>query len=144
MHKGSDGHSVQDIYNCSSSYCKHHFLFSGWGKIKHPGDTYRHLQQAPLQIVNTTDCQARVDQNIRGTIKVTKQMVCAGKAGTKNSGCQGDSGGPLACLNSATKKFVLHGDVSWGSGNCDADVTHSVFGRMSEFRSWIDQKLREN
>ena len=86
---------------------------------------------------------ARVDQNIRGSIKVTDQMVCAGKDGSKACGCQGDSGGPFACLNIATNKYVLHGDVSWGSGNCDADVTHSVFGRMSEFRNWIDQKLQE-
>ena len=116
----------------------------GWGKIKQPGDTYRHLQQALLRVVDTKTCQDRVDKNIRTPIKVTQQMVCAGKAGTKASSCQGDSGGPLACLDIATKKYVLHGDVSWGSGSCDADVTHSVFGRISEFRDWIDKKLKEN
>ena len=71
-------------------------------------------------------------------------MVCAGTEGSKASGCQGDSGGPLACLNAATNKYVLHGDVSWGPGGCDTSVAFSVFGRMSEFRSWIDQKLKEN
>ena len=71
-------------------------------------------------------------------------MICAGKTGTKASGCQGDSGGPLACMNVSTKRYVLHGDVSWGSGTCNSDVTHTVFGRMSEFRDWIDKKLKAN
>ena len=118
-------------------------LTLGWGKIKHPGDAYRYLQQAMLPIVDSAVCQAKVTKNI-GSMTITNQMVCAGTDGSKASGCHGDSGGPLVCLDSTSNKYVLHGDVSWGSGNCDTAVTHSVFGRVSEFRSWIDAKLKEN
>ena len=74
------------------------------------------------------------------SLKITKQMICAGKAGTNLSGCHGDSGGPYVCRNSAGR-YVLQGAVSWGSPRCSAAERYTVFARVAEFRNWIDQKI---
>ncbi len=69
-------------------------------------------------------------------------MVCAGHGGTTRvSGCHGDSGGPFVCQTGANGRWVLHGAVSWGSGRCDATQGYTVFARIAEFRSWIDQEM---
>ncbi len=69
-------------------------------------------------------------------------MVCAGHGGTTRvSGCHGDSGGPFVCQTGANGRWVLHGAVSWGSGRCDASQGYTVFARIAEFRSWIDQHV---
>ncbi len=71
-------------------------------------------------------------------------MVCAGHGGkTRVSGCQGDSGGPFVCRG-AGGQWVLQGAVSWGSGTCDARVGYTVFSRVAQFRSWIDQEMARN
>jgi len=70
-------------------------------------------------------------------IQVNDNMVCATKPGTQISGCHGDSGGPYVCKTPAGR-WVLQGDVSWGSGSCDINQLYTVFGRVAKFRNWID------
>ena len=77
--------------------------------------------------------------------QITDQMVCAGHGGTTRvSGCHGDSGGPFVCQTGANGSWELHGAVSWGSGRCDAKVGYTVFARVAQFRSWIDQEMARN
>ncbi|XP_057314061.1 zinc metalloproteinase nas-15-like [Hydractinia symbiolongicarpus] len=111
---------------------------TGWGKTKHPGGPSLVLQQTDLDIVDSSICHALNYGNYR--IPVTKGMVCAGLGhNTIQSGCHGDSGGPLVCKEN--NKFVLHGDVSWGSHICDASKGYTVFGRVSHYRTWMDQYI---
>ena len=107
---------------------------TGWGKIKHPGSSHHILQQAHMPSVSLADCKKK-NGNIG--IPITDAMVCGAKPGTQISGCHGDSGGPYVCKNAAGR-WVLQGDVSWGSGSCNVNQLYSVFGRVAKFRNWID------
>lgn len=61
-------------------------------------------------------------------------MICANATNPPRDACQGDSGGPLVARNH------LIGIVSWGEG-C-ADISYpGVYTRVSEYESWIRQKL---
>ena len=44
------------------------------------------------------------------------------------------------CKTSAGR-WVLQGDVSWGSPSCNVNQLYSVFGRVAKFRSWIDMHI---
>ncbi|XP_065058859.1 deleted in malignant brain tumors 1 protein-like [Rhopilema esculentum] len=116
-------------------------FITGWGKIKHPGDAHTMLQQAKLPVLNSTVCQKKLDATNWG-LSITKQMVCAGEPGSIKSGCHGDSGGPYVCPDS-TGRYFLHGDVSWGSSQCDTNEAYTVFARVTEFVDWIKQSLRD-
>lgn len=71
-------------------------------------------------------------------------MVCAAnKAGSRQSGCHGDSGGPFVCQQ-PDGSWKLHGAVSWGSPRCDISDASTVFARVSQLRSWIDQEVNNN
>uniref|UniRef100_A0A4W3JTR0 Chymotrypsinogen 2-like n=1 Tax=Callorhinchus milii TaxID=7868 RepID=A0A4W3JTR0_CALMI len=54
---------------------------------------------------------------------------------------QGDSGGPLICQSGGT--WYLVGIVSWGSGFCSIN-SPGVYGRVSKFRTWVDQTIAAN
>ena len=130
----------------NSSILKFHnndefFKIIGWGKIQHPGNSHTMLQQAMLPVLNSTFCQSKIDKLGWG-LKITDQMVCAGEVGSKKSGCHGDSGGPFVCPD-RTGRFYLHGDVSWGSGQCDTSQAYSVFARVTEFVDWIKETLKD-
>ena len=126
------------------------FLCTGWGKVKHPGGSYSKLQQAKLPLVSEQECKEKLAASPAGQLlNVTQQMVCAGDIqGQERGGCHGDSGGPFVCLDeSAGGRFVLQGAVSWGSANCNFEQQnkqYSVFVRISEFRGWIDDNMRNN
>ncbi|KAK3755006.1 hypothetical protein QZH41_001976 [Actinostola sp. cb2023] len=120
----------QDYVLPAGSNC----YITGWGKIKHPGSSHHILQQAHMPSVSLADCKKK-NGNIG--IPVTDAMVCGAKPGTQISGCHGDSGGPYVCKNSAGR-WVLQGDVSWGSGSCNINQLYTVFGRVAKFRNWID------
>ncbi len=116
---------------------------TGWGKIKHPGNTHPDLQQASIRVMESRVCQSMLDKLGWG-LHMTPQMLCAGDPGTNKDACHGDSGGPLVCLDSSTNKFVLHGVVSWGSARCNPTDVYGVFARVQSLRGWIEKIMREN
>ncbi|KAJ7370922.1 Chymotrypsin-like elastase member 3B [Desmophyllum pertusum] len=107
---------------------------TGWGKIRHPGNSHHTLQQAKISPVSESDCKRKNGYGI------TRQMLCAGVPGTRLGGCHGDSGGPFVCKD-ADGFWVLQGAVSWGSADCNAQRMFTVFARVSVFREWIDQYI---
>ncbi|KAL9988016.1 hypothetical protein ACROYT_G002411 [Oculina patagonica] len=108
---------------------------TGWGKIRHPGNSHHTLQQAKISPVSESDCKRKNGYGI------TRSMLCAGVPGTRLGGCHGDSGGPFVCKNS-DGFWVLQGAVSWGSADCNAQRMFTVFARVSVFREWIDQYVK--
>ncbi|XP_031568414.1 plasminogen-like [Actinia tenebrosa] len=116
---------------------------TGWGKIHHPGGSHHTLQQARLPLASRKCCQKKVDASpaVPSHIKITDNMICAGKKGSIKSGCHGDSGGPFVC-QARDGRWVLQGAVSWGSPRCDTRDAFSVFARVARFRNWIDYHMR--
>ena len=125
-------------------------LSSGWGQVGGDAKPATVLQQAAMPIVSNTVCAAKLDTSPFGGLKtdnrtwvVTDKMLCAGDAGkTKTHGCYGDSGGPFQCKNAADQ-WVVEGIVSWGDPNCSSRFHYSVFARVSEFRDWINEKIKQ-
>jgi len=116
-------------------------FITGWGKIKHPGSAHNILQQAELPPVSNGDCAIKLASSPGGSsMKITPQMLCAGKRGVNVGGCHGDSGGPYVCQKS-NKRWVLQGAVSWGSPRCSALERYTVFARIAKFRKWIDSVM---
>ena len=87
------------------------------------------------------DHQTCADANSALATVEQQSMVCGGYGTTGNviSGCQGDSGGPFVCEENG--RFVLHGAVSWGHPQCEADSTYTVFARVSSYVDWIKHKM---
>ena len=55
---------------------------------------------------------------------------------------KGDSGGPLTYKSG--DQHVLIGDGSWGMGwdeGCGDEGKYGVYGRISFFREWIEEKM---
>ena len=112
----------------------HHFNFSGFGKIKHPGPMHPLLQEARLPVPSNEVCNEFNLQKLR--IGVDETMICGGDGGKSiRSGCHGDSGGPFVCK--VNGKWELHGAVSWGSGRCDSSSGYTVFSRITANLKWI-------
>ena len=122
----------------------------GWGQVGGDAKQSAVLQQAAMPVVPNTVCAAKLDSSPFGglktdnrTWKVTSKMLCAGDAGrTETGACYGDSGGPFQCQNSAGQ-WVVQGIVSWGDPNCSSRWHYSVFARVSEFRDWIERKIKQ-
>ena len=114
-------------------------LFRGWGKTKHPGNAARILQQSPLRVVHNDICHRLNKPNTR--LSITRNMLCAGFGPNDiRGGCHGDSGGPFVCR--AGSQWFLQGAVSWGSGTCSTRSAYTVFARVLNFRSWIENNIR--
>eukprot|EP00112_Aurelia_sp_Birch-Aquarium-sp1_P021898 Seg6.5 transcript_id=Seg6.5/GoldUCD/mRNA.D3Y31 product=Ovochymase-1 protein_id=Seg6.5/GoldUCD/D3Y31 len=117
-------------------------FITGWGSFQRQrlGDFHVMLQQVKLPVLDSRICQAKLDK-AKAKLRITDQMVCAGKEGSIKSGCHGDSGGPFVCPNK-DGRFVLHGVVSWGSPRCDTTQAYSVFARTTEFVDWVVASLQ--
>merc|ERR1719378_328479 len=111
---------------------------TGWGKMKHPGRSVPVLQQLALTIQSKAACAKK-----NKYVPITDQMLCAANTDVSQnqSGCHGDSGGPFVCQND-NGSWTLHGAVSWGSPRCNAKEAYSVFARIAEFRTWIEQNIQ--
>jgi len=106
---------------------------TGWGKMRHPGRMVMKLQQGLLPIQPKSSCSKLNTGNLR--LRITEQMICGARPGTRTSGCHGDSGGPYVCK--IGNNWELHGAVSWGSPRCDIKQAFTVFANIFHFKSWI-------
>lgn len=94
-----------------------------------PGGFPDQLQQAAVAIQSNLSCSTAYGSAFDGT-----EMICAG-FGIPNA-CFGDSGGPLT-ITGSTGAPVLVGDVSFGDEHCAGASDRGVYGRLSNYRSWI-------
>jgi len=114
-------------------------FITGWGRMYISDTAANVLQEAPLEILHSNQCQRRTERD-RKFYRST--MLCA--RNPKNiftSGCHGDSGGPLVCENAAGR-MVLQGVVSWGSSTCDALDRATVFTKVTAFMPWIKKFIQ--
>jgi len=102
---------------------------TGWGKTGGGGRYSNILMQAQMPIVPSTSCSDHK--------KLTDKQFCAGNKATDISTCLGDSGGPIVCKKN--NKWFIEGVVSFGSDECKISHLLSVFTRVSQYITWIEQ-----
>ncbi|XP_028402730.1 chymotrypsin-like protease CTRL-1 isoform X2 [Dendronephthya gigantea] len=116
---------------------------TGWGKIRHPGNSHPILQQGEMPPISNAVCHEKLKKQQGGSsLTITENMLCAGKEDNDISGCHGDSGGPYVCKDKSGRWF-LQGIVSWGSTRCRISEIYTVFARAARFRTWIDKEILE-
>ncbi|MET9222053.1 MULTISPECIES: trypsin-like serine protease [unclassified Streptomyces] len=108
----------------------------GWGRTSSGSpDPSQTLRKATLPVAANTACTT-----VYGSRFVAGHMVCAGApasgadAGTTAT-CNGDSGGPLVVAGK------LVGVVSWGTKDCVAQGTYSVFSRVSAYVGAVNPRI---
>ena len=107
----------------------------GWGTTSYGGSPSNKLLEANVTVVTNANCSATLGGSNGDAIY--EGHLCAGDPG--RDACQGDSGGPLTM--EIDGQHVLIGDVSYGEG-CAKNGTYGVYGRISYFRTWIEETIR--
>lgn len=108
-------------------------IVSGWGALSSGGSSPDELYYVSVPLITNAECNADYSGQISNV------MLCAGRRGVGGvDACQGDSGGPL--VRQVNGRYELVGDVSWGYGCADRRYP-GVYGRIWEFRDWIDRQL---
>ncbi|XP_076629427.1 uncharacterized protein LOC143345828 isoform X2 [Colletes latitarsis] len=112
---------------------------SGFGSIETGKSTHsKDLRYGWIPLLDQSVCRA---EHIYGGGAISDGMVCAGYLDEGIDTCDGDSGGPLACYHNGA--FTLYGITSWGQ-HCGEANKPGVYVRVSYYRRWIDQKIRES
>lgn len=105
-------------------------IASGWGLTSYPGAIPDNLQFIAVNTITNEECKKK-------HMLSTASMIYSGSLCTftksQEGMCMGDSGGPLV-INGE-----LVGLVSWGIP-CGAGYP-DVFTRVSEFSSWVKDKM---
>lgn len=105
-------------------------VVTGWGATVQGGTKVADLRKVDVPFVTNKDCNDILSYDG----KITKNMLCAGKAVGGVDSCQGDSGGPLVLRDGDTPLLV--GVVSWGEG-CAKPGKYGVYANVPVFESWI-------
>ncbi|XP_054459447.1 mast cell protease 1A-like [Anoplopoma fimbria] len=107
----------------------------GWGDIGDNGTLSIRLQEVNVTTLPQPTCQRRW---LRDRVPITSAMVCGVGARVFQGFCSGDSGGPLVCDGAAA------GVVSFSGRRCGDPRRPDVYTRISSFREWIKNMLRNN
>ncbi|XP_051541620.1 transmembrane protease serine 2-like isoform X2 [Myxocyprinus asiaticus] len=109
---------------------------TGWGSLYSGGSASETLQEAKIELIDSTTCNSRPVYNGQ----ITDNMICAGKLAGGVDSCQGDSGGPLVIQENSL--WWLLGDTSWGDG-CAFRNKPGVYGNVTYFLNWIYEQMRK-
>ncbi|XP_057701183.1 serine protease 33-like [Corythoichthys intestinalis] len=109
---------------------------TGWGRIGSDESLPppRTLQEVEVPVVCNNDCDDVYEI-------ITDNMICAGLTEGGRDSCQGDSGGPMVAKNGS--QWVQLGIVSFGFGCAQPNIP-GVYVRVSEYRSWIMDRISES
>ncbi|RZC40172.1 Trypsin domain containing protein [Asbolus verrucosus] len=115
---------------------------TGWGNVHGQEYFSNILKKIPLSLVSNNDCQNALRTKLGNEFILDHSFICAeGESGA--DACSGDGGGPLICSDSSNRnRFYQVGIVSWGVG-CEEDLIPGVYTNVTEFKNWIEVKLRE-
>ncbi|XP_076766671.1 uncharacterized protein LOC143433270 [Xylocopa sonorina] len=112
---------------------------SGFGSVETGQSTHaKDLRYGWVPLLDQSVCRA---EYVYGAGAISDGMFCAGYLDEGVDTCDGDSGGPLACLHNGA--FTLYGLTSWGQ-RCGRANKPGVYVRVSHYRQWIDQKIKES
>ncbi|XP_072353146.1 granzyme K-like [Scyliorhinus torazame] len=109
---------------------------AGWGAT-----SKTHLLSATLKEANVTVMKIKVCAKIY-SVRLTRDMICAGDETKKQDACLGDSGGPLLCKKKWSRQNGYSGIVSFGS-DCSDPTKPGVYTQLSKkYLSWIKKVMR--
>lgn len=106
---------------------------AGWGDIGDNNTLATRLQEVNVTLLNLRTCRIRWRD-----VPIARSMVCGTGDRVLQGFCSGDSGGPLVCEGAAA------GVVSFSGRRCGDPATPDVYTRVSSFRGWIRNVLRNN
>ncbi|XP_072223932.1 transmembrane protease serine 11D [Leuresthes tenuis] len=121
-------HNVSDEFMFNFSHC----FISGWGSTYYKGQLMDRLQEAEVELIDTTRC----NQFTWYDGFITENMLCAGLESGAADACQGDSGGPLQCYSENDESFYVVGVTSFGE-KCGLPQRPGVYARTSRFSDWL-------
>ncbi|XP_023123595.2 transmembrane protease serine 11D [Amphiprion ocellaris] len=107
-------------------------FITGWGSAYYQGRLMNRLQEAQVELINSSTCNQSSWYN--GII--TENMMCAGLESGDADSCQGDSGGPLQCYSDRDERFYVVGVTSFGE-KCGLPHRPGVYARTSRFAGWM-------
>ncbi|XP_050408876.1 chymotrypsin-like serine proteinase isoform X1 [Patella vulgata] len=120
--------SIIDMADKGDDFTGEECTLSGWGRLSGGGALPNTLQWVNMKQISNAQCAVDMTDVTGG--KIGPGHICVSQADT--SACNGDSGGPMVCSG------VLAGVASWVVGGCLTNYP-SVYGRVSEYRNWIDK-----
>ncbi|KAL4608386.1 vitamin K-dependent protein C [Arapaima gigas] len=104
-------------------------IITGWGKV----DEQKNQFTSALNVIEVP----LADHNFCSHVmhdRVSENMLCAGKLGSRRDACTGDSGGPMVTFYRGT--WFLIGLVSWGDG-CGHPEKLGIYTKVSNYLEWI-------
>ncbi|KAF8796054.1 protein masquerade-like [Argiope bruennichi] len=110
---------------------------TGYGFVSKEGEMSLKTGEAPVPIVDDTECMANVTEALVNPFILPASSFCAGGQGQQDA-CQGDAGGPLVCEIGGHHELV--GLVSWTLGCGRSDVP-SIYVKVPAFMGWINQVI---
>jgi len=102
----------------------------------------RLLHWVQVQPIETEQCKSLYKQ-MNSPLKVEDTEICAMQPGARKDSCYGDSGGPLVVPAADGEQPVQVGVVSWGEW-CAHETLPGVYARVSSFKGWIDDTIKNN
>ncbi|TRZ00048.1 hypothetical protein DNTS_033590 [Danionella cerebrum] len=109
-------------------------FITGWGSSVPEGLLFNSLQEAEVELIDTSVCNQRSWYNGH----VSENMICAGFHQGGVDTCQGDSGGPLQCYSQDMERFYLYGVTSHGD-ECALPKKPGIYARASRYTNWLTQ-----
>ncbi|KAK6191999.1 hypothetical protein SNE40_003556 [Patella caerulea] len=120
--------SIIDMADKGDDFTGEECTISGWGRLSGGGVLPNTLQWVNMKQISNFQCKIDMADVTGGAI--VPGHICVSQA--DKSACNGDSGGPMVCSGK------LAGVASWVVGGCLTNFP-SVYGRVSEYRNWIDK-----
>uniref|UniRef100_A0A3Q1G234 Acrosin n=1 Tax=Acanthochromis polyacanthus TaxID=80966 RepID=A0A3Q1G234_9TELE len=105
-------------------------FITGWGSAYYQGRLMNRLQEAQVELINSSTC----NQSSWYNGFITDNMICAGLESGDADSCQGDSGGPLQCYSDSDDRFYVVGVTSFGD-KCGLPHRPGVYARTSSLRT---------
>ncbi|KAK6191995.1 hypothetical protein SNE40_003552 [Patella caerulea] len=124
---GSSAVSIIGMANSGDDFTNEKCTISGWGRTVGGGSLPNTLQYIAMTQISNAQCRSAMSSV--GGASIGSGHICV--AEPNKSACNGDSGGPMVCSGK------LAGVTSWVVGSCLTSYP-SVYGRVSEYRNWID------
>ncbi|XP_023234477.1 uncharacterized protein LOC111634033 [Centruroides sculpturatus] len=111
----------------------------GWGDTSFAGRSSDILQEATLDVIPTSECNASYSKLRSSAIPkgVTQDFLCAGIFEGGKDACQGDSGGPLMTREFPSLNWAVVGVVSFGY-QCARAGYPGIYTKISNYIQWIN------